>query len=251
MKRSALSIIIKRNSLFEEGMRRIRNLDVGSYVSEGHQVLGEYMNCLKFSGYNQEFRFDILKGILDRKAQMDAQFESGTPRYRNKDEIAIAKSNKKGKYNNTWFLRGNITTIMKVQATSWGLLGQGVREKVRGILGPDGGETKVIEMAGAGIQAGIYKPDPFLSNGCHFETVCPIDPKGNCWDSRVIYALECAVCPATYVGTTAHTLHKRGLEHDKAVRRGDSSNGMAKHYINEHPEVYRRVTQIGYSQLKL
>ena len=39
------------------------------------------------------------------------------------------------------------------------------------------------------------------------------------------------------MGITGHSIHKRSLEHEKATRRGDNNNGMAKHYSAAHPEV--------------
>ena len=95
----------------------------------------------------------------------------------------------------------------------------------------------VVEMGGRSILGALAKPDPFLGNGCLFPEECPIDPKQNCWGAKLIYQLECFECGAQYVGTTGHSIHKRSLEHEKATRRGDSNNGMAKHYTAAHPEI--------------
>ena len=91
-------------------------------------------------------------------------------------------------------------------------------------------------MGGSSILRGMAKPDPFLGGGCQFPETCGVDPKQTCWHQRVVYSLECSECGALYVGTTGHTLHKRCLEHDKAVRRGDKTNSMSKHFLAEHPE---------------
>ena len=64
---------------------------------------------------------------------------------------------------------------------------------------------------------------------------CLIDPRQTCWGSRLIYALSCSKCPATYVGTTGLTAHRRSLDHQQALRRGDESYAIAKHYAMAHP----------------
>ena len=73
--------------------------------------------------------------------------------------------------------------------------------------------------------------------------------------TRVTYELVCNLCPrdddsnvvvpegdgrsAVYRGQTAHTLHKRLREHIGEVRRGSSTNGMAKHIMASHPDADR------------
>ena len=50
-----------------------------------------------------------------------------------------------------------------------------------------------------------------------------------------MYALSCSKCPATYVGTTGLTAHRRSLDHQQALRRGDEGYAIAKHYAVAHP----------------
>ena len=64
---------------------------------------------------------------------------------------------------------------------------------------------------------------------------CLIDPKLTCWGSRLVYALSCSKCPAIYVGTTGLTAHRRSLDHQQALRRGDEGYAIAKHYAVAHP----------------
>ena len=64
---------------------------------------------------------------------------------------------------------------------------------------------------------------------------CLIDPRQTCWGSRLVYALSCSKCPATYLVTTGLTAHRRCLDHQQAFRRGDESYAIAKHYAVAHP----------------
>ena len=90
MYRSAISAKTKRDSLFQEGLRRIRNMSPGITLQERISVLSQFMNCLKISWYNHEYRFTLLKGILTRRDQLEEKFIAGTKsRYRSCQEICL------------------------------------------------------------------------------------------------------------------------------------------------------------------
>ena len=79
-----------------------------------------------------------------------------------------------------------------------------------------------------------------MKNGCRFGggtalDSCMIDSKQNCWQSRVVYAIFCSLCPATYVGTSGLTAHRRCMDHLQALRRSDATYAIAKHFTNTHP----------------
>ena len=78
MFKSALSKQTKRNSLFQEGLRRLRNCSEGIGWDEKASVLTDYMNCLKWSGYDHEYRVSILTGVLERYDQIQEGTRNGT-----------------------------------------------------------------------------------------------------------------------------------------------------------------------------
>ena len=98
---------------------------------------------------------------------------------RNRDKAAIlqGKENSKLRFKNTWFLKGNYTSVLKVQATPNGVLAAAIRRKVGGMTAPDGGRTMVIEAAGMPITAGMKNPDPGLQQGCPHPNQCPVVPE--------------------------------------------------------------------------
>ena len=63
--RSALPAATKRSTVFAEGVRRIQAMDRTTWEQEGARVLGEYLNTLRKSGYDQAYRLDILQGLLE------------------------------------------------------------------------------------------------------------------------------------------------------------------------------------------
>ena len=48
---------------------------------------------------------------------------------------------------------------------------------------------------------------------------------------------------SSYFGTSGHSAHKRALEHLNALRKGNTSYAITKHYMNEHPEVNLKTQQ--------
>ena len=122
---------------------------------------------------------------------------------------------------------------------------------MEGVRAPDRGLTKIVEMGGNKVSLGLFKANPFNILQCPFPELCLADSKTDCTKSRVTYELTCKVCEgeedgvslglarSAYRGNTGHTLHKRLLEHSADLRRGASSNGMAKHFLMAHPEVDR------------
>ena len=193
------------------------------------------MNGLRVSGYGHPMRQDILVGIIARDAELRR-----LERYRTGAEIRSQKVNCERRHLNTWFLRGTTTSVLKVQPTPGGILAKRVREKLKHSRAPDGGTTLVVEGAGNSILAGLRKPDPYISPGCQFgdgegNGQCLIHEKQTCWASRLVYALYCTQCPATYVGTTGLTAHRRCQDHLQALRREDDSYAISKHYILDHP----------------
>ena len=58
----------------------------------------------------------------------------------------LIKRTKKGGYINTWFLRGNITSVLNVVATPNCRLCELIRKGIGMCVAPDKGFTKVIEQ---------------------------------------------------------------------------------------------------------
>ena len=56
MKRSAISMGVKRSTIFSEMMRRIRNTSNSLGWTEIARHLSKYMDSLRLSGYNELFR---------------------------------------------------------------------------------------------------------------------------------------------------------------------------------------------------
>ena len=69
--RSAVPAQVKRNSLLQEGLRRIRNYSESVTDQERNEILSKFMNSLRISGYNTKYRYELLNGILNRVEQVE------------------------------------------------------------------------------------------------------------------------------------------------------------------------------------
>ena len=118
MYKSAISANTKRDTLLQEGLRRLRNTCPEAPEGEIIQTMSEYINVLRISGYDERYRYTLLKGILERRRQMNEKIEAGTwTRYRSRQQIILQKAKSLGKYANTWFLRGDTMNTLMIQLT--------------------------------------------------------------------------------------------------------------------------------------
>ena len=143
--------------------------------------LSLFSNQMRISGYDRNYRLNIIKGALNRAKEMDDKCKRGLiDRYRNRKQINNDKSNKGGNSINTWFLKGDKTSVLKVIPTPNSSLSNIIKSKIGNIRSPDGGSTMVVEMGGVPLGFGLYKADPFRTRGCTYPTKCPIREKDNC-----------------------------------------------------------------------
>ena len=109
----------------------------------------------------------------------------------------------------------------------------------------DLGTTKVVELGGRAITAGLSRAENFGGDvGCSMGSgrhSCTIAPDSNCRVTRAIYRTSCLDCdqdpnskPHQYVGTTGRTLHSRNLEHQDSVRNKSGKSALSKHQLKCH-----------------
>ena len=224
---TALGARTKRNSVFQEGMRRVRALDQWATREEVDEQLEVFANVMRLSGYPQAYRAQVIEGVWLRNRQMDQEGVKA----RSGEEIKAAKLADPRRWKNTWFLRGTTTSTMMAQPTPGESLAAGIRKALAEVRGPDGGTTMVTEKAGRSILSGLMAADPALGKGCQWEEKpCPVEGEKSCWASRLVYSLDCTVCwnnrphPAckgkAAPESTAEGQHE--IPNDKALKRETS-----------------------------
>ena len=191
---SAISGNIKRNTILQEGLRRIKLTHQKVAKLKIKQILTEFANRLRISGYDHKYRFTAMKGILEAYKIFNNEVEKGEKvRYRSNKEIKIFKEGKLGQFTNTWFLTGNITNTVQIQATPGSELRNRVQTHLKTELGPDGGSIKAIEMGGKSVLSGLKK-SPNSNNICPYKNKCLTSNTSDCMQDRVVYQAICVIC---------------------------------------------------------
>ena len=217
----------------------------GVTTKEKKEVLGKFMNTLRVSGYDYSYRRQLLVGVLKLRREEEKKIgRQEIDRFRSGAKIRADKKTKSGRYNNTWFLMGEYSSVLKVQATKDGELANVIRRKVGNNTMANGGKVKLVEKGGKSAMSGLKKGDPFWSGGCPYKHKCYAGEKVDCTRSRSIYEVLCGTCPdgrwdkgqaTVYIGTSGHSLHKRLMEHQSAVRgQREDDSALSKHYHQVH-----------------
>ena len=257
LNRSAVSNGVKRATLFQEGIRRLRNCYLELEWDQKVKHLNRFSWQMLVSGYHYGMRLNIIKGVLNRYDQMLRDHQGGNkPFYRRRDQIASQKAAKPGRSPASYFLKGSTRQTMNLPPTPGGELVKMVRNQLGNFMGPDRGTTKYGERAGSKVTAGLSKDDPFPALGCDFNDSSFLVGAG-CSKLSQTYEIKCNVCspedheaarqqgginrrpqPAEvrggvrrcmYVGQTGTTLHRRQVSH-----KSDKDSALNKHTREAH-----------------
>ena len=247
LERSAVSMSTKRNTIFQEIIRRIRNTSPDHPWTTTAWTLTEYMNKLQISGYNHRFRYNVLKGAIDRSETMERKYKEGVlNRYRSRSEINKIKAERQGRNPNTWFIgdQGMYSSTLVIPHTPNSTLAREIKSTTKDRV-IAGGHTKVIEATGHPVTVGLQKRDPFRKPECPYIKACQTDNNTDCTSMNVTYRLDCQHCPeenqnrSVYIGCTGKSLHNRVGEHMAKIsgKTKKVDNAMAKHMAIHHKDI--------------
>ena len=223
----ASKIVVQRNSAISEReqrtihtqeiIRRLRNCHDDVPKEEVDKILSDYMKELQNSGYDEQFRRDVLRsGKNGFRKQVEADKSGTTPLYRprsyKKEERLLEKKNKK----RTWFRKGGNQSFIMIPATPHSKLKRKIEERLKAMKTKQ--KIKIVEKPGQKfieiIKKNAKKPtrtkcqDPECLMG-------NTDKGGNCRQNEIVYKIICKECQDTYIGETARNGHSRGIEHSK------------------------------------
>ena len=194
LQRSAVSPQVKRTTIFEESMRRLRNCSPELDWDTKAEILTKFAWQMYISGYDEKFRTSIITGSINMYQQMIKDDQEGSkPLYRTKQQIIEHRKTQKGNSSSSWFLRGEVRQVLMVPPTPGAKLKQVIQNKIGNMIGPDEGKTKVVERGGIPILTGLQKKDPFKSEGCDFgDPECLVG--AGCMKTGVCYRISCNEC---------------------------------------------------------
>ena len=111
--RSAMSNTVKRTAITQYGLRILRNTKLDLEWKVVADMLSEFSERLRDSGYGKRFRVEIMKSILDGwKKMVEEQKKGGKPincpRQWNQEERKDSKRSKK----TSWYKAGGYSTVI-------------------------------------------------------------------------------------------------------------------------------------------
>ena len=245
----------------QEALRRLGNISSFLPWTESVKHLSEYSNMLRISGYTERERLNNVKGAVSRHRHMTAEVERGErdSLYRNRDQIIQTKDTKGGLSAASWFLGGDVKSVITCQATPGSKLVGMIRKEVG--ISPDGSVNLVMEEGGVPITMGLKKTDPRETQGCQFgDDNCWI--QGNkCSAIGSIYVVTFNSCKEVldpeikeipevpggvksshYLGMTWTSLHNRHKDHRQKHLAKNESNVMVKHDKECHGGIIQQYT---------
>ena len=144
--------------------------------------------------------------------------KGGKVKYRDRKQILTQKKSRTGKHANTWFLRGNVTNTLKTHFTPGGKLRDTLDKKVNSTINADGGKTKIVELAGKPILAGLRKPVNFGGNGgCQMgpnnNNQCIIAYDPDCRIIKSVYKIDAPLAKKTQINCKQDMLEQLDAQH--------------------------------------
>ena len=250
---SAINASSKRTILTQECLRRIRNtkIELGNSVRNEH--LNRFMIKMKNSGYNKNYRIQILDSAIKAFDKMLEEDRNGTkPLYRNRtwnrDERLKSKENK----NTSWYKDSTkpkqdktYKTVLFVPPTPGSELLKEMRNREEELNRFNRERIKIVEKGGTKIEKLLTKKNPFKEEKCK-DKWCPLC-KGNLGDLKIAcntnnlgYRWICRTCEKTkniskvYEGETSRSIRLRSTEHLAAFKNQKSDSVLYKHKKLEH-----------------
>jgi hypothetical protein len=243
MKDSAVNMATKRNSLTQEVKRRLQNCHEDVPKCEVAEILSQFAQKLKNSGYREKFRWEVINaGVLahNERVKLDKKGEKVLYRDRN-DNKASRKRSKIQNAHNWWKqVHGEQEvpySVIKVPFTPNSLLMKQFQEVTKKHEFP----IKFMELSGYSLQNLLEKSNPFQEDTCGRPDCfsCTSGGGGRCDKIGASYEIICDedICNdrnVKYCGESGRPGYTRGLEHRQGYKAKNLKNALWKHAVNEH-----------------
>ena len=253
LKRSAVTMRTKLDTIFQESLRRLYNVSPRLPWSEKATHLSKFVKTLAMSGYNEEERYNTVKGAIVRYNEMVAKVESGEIESLNRSREQIIETKiSRMIWPNTWYLKGEIISTLNCSVTPGSKLKTMLSKSINNQT-EDKGRVLVIEDGGRPITSGLKVGDPSRkSMSCIYgKQNCIVSPSHRCGQQGVVYKIQCKSCNAvielervtknvaesrkpSYVGVTRTTVHNRMESHLVSQKYKHNHSPMWRHDLDAH-----------------
>lgn len=240
MANSAMPLKMRRVSLVQEVVRILRNTSKRVEEKEKLYHLSEFSMRLKVSGYDAQFRLNIIKaGMTTYQKQVAREEEGVRPLYRPKGYEEEERRKKKNRAKVTWYKPSD--TVLFVPPTPNGELQRRLKQVVEDVGKHNEIKVKIVERAGIKIRSMLPGLKDKVECGRSNCMIHSTGGHGNCNIEGVVYKGKCLDCEkdgkkSVYIGETGRSAYTRGVQHMNAIGNpeGHTSNAFARHIIEKH-----------------
>ena len=195
------------------------------------------------SGYNERFRYDVIKSAVEGYDKQCRRADAGTvPLHRPRDFDEENRRKKKLMSKTSWFRPAD--AVLFVPATPNSELANRLRKVVAVEAARLGITVRVVETGGTKIKDLLVRPD---LTGCIWPDclICDTGEGGASHTRRgAVYQGTCLVCGRSqklgrYDGETGESAYQRihgDSGHKSSIVTGNIKNAFAKHIAVHHPE---------------
>ena len=199
--RSSHPTQMKKNVMTNEVMRILRNCNKFCSWEETAQHISYFMKRLQYSGYDQEFRYEVVKKAT-RKHKMKIE---DTARTGIQQRPQLPKKRR-------WFQKDDgVDAVMFVQATK----DEQLKKEVQRCADRNKLRLKVIEKVENNISRELQRSNPFKADVCGRKKckICESNSGVNCRARGCVYEMICDECERRYRGQTGNSANERVNQH--------------------------------------
>jgi hypothetical protein len=246
MNTSALPGKVKRVSLVQEALRRLRNTRPSLVPVYKKELMEDLAEVMLISGYPEQFRAGVIRSAVVGYERLAAACGRGErplyrPRAWQQEERAAARRMKRA----AWHRPAD--SVLFVPATPDSQLAEQSRKVLQEEAGRLGVSIRVVETGGVSAKRQLVRTDlaagePCLQPDCPACLSNPAEGGGlQHQRSGALYTGTCLLCPqqglgtAVYTGESGFSGYVRLCSHADDIRRKDQSNAFAKHLREDHP----------------
>ena len=150
--------------------------------------LNNFSERLKLSGYNEDYRFQVIKsGVEGFDKMLEEEQNGGQPINRPRSWEEDRRQKKKELQSKTWYRAGGFDVPLFVPHTPHGELARRMKEKE--VLNNQGRNIrfKIIEKSGVTLEQKLRRSNPWSGERCGRPNCfqCKTDEGGDCWREDV------------------------------------------------------------------
>ena len=225
--RSALPTRTKRTVLTQEMLRRLLHCSRHLPWERVCAHANDYMKKLQYSGYDQLFRYNVVRSALKAFDHITKCDDNGVrPKNREKNWKRVERIEEKRRKRNEWYKEGGFDSVLFVPMTPHGELRKAYQKEVR----RSGLRIRIVERTGRTLKSQLQRSNPFKETNCGRRKcfVCTTTNKGNCNAEGITYELKCKNenCGRKniYKGETSKNGYTRGEQHMRTLIAKDEKN---------------------------